>query len=390
MQDTRDLPSFRQLFPWFAQTVLVSPRRVATAALVLIVLMGAGAGVLARNYDATRTRLAREEFLAGALVANDHPEEAAEHFRAALALDREDPAPRRALAVALMELGRSDEAESHLSELLQIDPIDAEANLLRARIAMRRRTYPEAEVFYQRAIYGRWSDGVETPEAVAGRIAARFELLDLLSRTGARIAARAELLRLEAELPDSPPLQYELARRFMELDDPSQAAEVLQRLMKAHPSDASAARALTDALLAAGRFREARDAASHALALDPQDGATRQRVDRINEALSLDPTLRGLSPATRLRRSGELLARVLQDVQSCLTALAPKQPTDWADLQSRARTALSAKPSPRDIDAIEALTEQRLAIVDELWHLRVNQCGTTDGPLAWVVDHLGR
>jgi hypothetical protein len=76
-------------------------------------------------------------------------------------------------------------------------------------------------------------------------------------------------------------------------------------------------------------------------------------------------------------------------VQSCLTALAPTQPTDWADLQSRARTALSAKPSPRDIDAIEALTEQRLAIVDELWRLRVNQCGTTDGPLAWVVDHLG-
>jgi hypothetical protein len=77
-------------------------------------------------------------------------------------------------------------------------------------------------------------------------------------------------------------------------------------------------------------------------------------------------------------------------VQSCLAALAPKQPTDWADLESRARTALAAKPPPRETDAIEALTEQRLAIVDELWRLRVSQCGTTDGPLAWVADHLGR
>src|SRR5262249_41080060 len=142
------------------------------------------------------------------------------------------------------------------------------------------------------------------------------------------------------------------------LGDPAQAADVLQRLMKAHPGDATAAKRLTDALLALGRFREARDAASHALALDPQDRSTRRRVDQINEALSLDPTVRGLSAATRMRRGGELLARVLQDVESCLgapavgaqaggsaAAGAAAAQTDWSGLRSRAQSALAAKPT---------------------------------------------
>jgi Flp pilus assembly protein TadD len=391
VQDTRVLPSFRQLFPSLQQTFLGNPRRVATVAIVLLVLMGTGAGILARHYDATRLRLARAELSAGANEATSHPEDAVEHYRAALALDRENPAIRRALAVQLFELGRSDEAETHLIELLQMDPIDAEANLLRARIAIRREDDVDAETFYERAIYGRWS-GESDAEAAAQRIAARFELLDLLSRTGARIQARAELLRLQAELPNVPRLQHELAGRFLALGDAAQAADVLQKLMKQHSTDVDAARSLTDALLTLGRFREARDAASHALALAPQDHATRERLDQINDALSLDPTLRGLSPGARLRRSGDLLARVLQDVESCMAALspAPQQQTDWSALHARAQTAIAAKPpSPRETDALDALTDQRLAIADELWRLRANACGIPAGPLAWVMEHLG-
>jgi len=395
VQDTRVLPSFRQLFPSLRQTLFGNPGRAATVAIVLIGLMGVGAGFLARHYDATRLRLARAELLAGEADAHSHPEAAVEHYRAALALDRESPEIRRALAVELFALGKSDEAETHLIELLQLDPIDAEANLLRARIALRRQAYDDAETFYQRAIYGRWPDtgGAVSAAAPSQRVAARFELLDLLSRTGARIQARAELLRLQAELPpDAPALQHELARRFIALGDPAQAAEVLQRLMKQYPSDAAAAKRLTDAWLALGRFREARDAASHALALDPRDHATRERVDQINEALSLDPTQRGLSPATRMRRSGELLARVLQDVDACVAALPSDKAPNWTDLQSRAQTAVTLKPtSMRETDAIDAVTDQRLAIVDELWRLRASACGApTPGPVAWVMEHLGR
>lgn len=389
MQDARVLSSFRQLFPWLRQTLFANPRRAATVAIVLLVAMGVGAGVLARDYDAARLRLARDELAAGQAEASSHPEDAVEHYRAALALDRESPAIRKALAVQLLALGNSDEAETHLIELLQIDPIDAEANLLRARIAERRQAGADAETFYQRAIYGRWSgdDG-----GAAQRIAARFELVDLLMRNGERIQARAELLRLQAELPDRPALQHQLARRFLALDDPSQAADVLQKLLKQHPADADAARRLTDALLTLGRFREARDAASHALALDPKDRATRERVDQVNQALSLDPTQRGLSPASRMRRSGELLARVLQDLDTCLAAgSASTPPPDWTDLQARARSAIAARPtSPRETDAIDEVTDERLAVVDELWRLRTTQCGGATGPLAWVLEHLGR
>jgi predicted Zn-dependent protease len=353
----------------------------------LLVVMGVVAGFLARDYDATRERLAGDELRAGAAVANSHPEDAVEHYRAALALDRENPVIRRALAVQLFQMDRPDEAESHLIELLQADPIDAQANLLRARIAAKREAVADAETFYQRAIYGRWSDGV----AETQRIGARFELIDLLSRTGARMQARAELLRLEAESPDEPALQQDVARRFMALGDPTQAAEVLQRLSKEHPTDANAARRLTDALLTLGRFRDAREAASRALALDPRDRAARTRVEQINEALALDPTLRGLLPPARLRRSGELLARVLQDVDGCTGALPAERQTDWSALRARATGGIAAKPtSPRETDALDALTDQRLAVVDELWRLRLATCGRSDGPLAWVTEHLAR
>jgi tetratricopeptide (TPR) repeat protein len=387
VQDTRVLPPFRQIFPFLRLTALATPRRAATVALALLAVMGLLAGLLARDYDATRQRLALDEFLAGAREADAHPEDAADHYRAALALDRENPGYRRALAVAMLDLGRTAEAESHLMELLQRDPIDGEANLLRARVALRRGAIADAELFYQRAIYGRW-----TGDPVAERIAARFELVELLSRKGSRIEARAELLRLQAELPDAPVLQRELANRFLALGDPAQAAEILQRVLKAHPSDAASARTLTQALLAVGRFREARDAASHALALDPTDRVTRRQLDHINEALSLDPTVRGLSASTRLRRSGELLARVLQDVEACAgtAAAGSGPPIDWSGLRSRAQAALSAKPASRDPDDLDALTEQRLAIIEELWRLRVSRCGAADGPLAWIVERLGR
>jgi len=387
VQDTRVLPPFRQIFLFLRPTALATPRRAATVALALLAVMGLLAGLLARDYDATRQRLALDEFLAGAREADAHPEDAADHYRAALALDRENPGYRRALAVALLDLGRTAEAESHLMELLQRDPIDGEANLLRARVALRRGAIADAELFYQRAIYGRW-----TGDPVAERIAARFELVELLSRKGSPIEARAELLRLQAELPDAPVLQRELANRFLALGDPAQAAEILQRVLKAHPSDAASARTLTQALLAVGRFREARDAASHALALDPTDRVTRRQLDHINEALSLDPTVRGLSASTRLRRSGELLARVLQDVDACAgtAAAGSGPPIDWSGLRSRAQAALSAKPASRDPDDLDALTEQRLAIIEELWRLRVSRCGAADGPLAWIVERLGR
>jgi tetratricopeptide (TPR) repeat protein len=381
--------TFRQLFSSLSSTLWGTPRQAATAAVGLLVVMGVGAGILARDYDATRERLAGDELRAGAAAANSHPEDAVEHYRAALALDRENPVIRRALAVQLFQMDRADEAESHLIELLQTDPIDAQANLLRARIAAKRQAVAEAETFYQRAIYGRWTDGVA---AETQRIGARFELIDLLSRIGARMQARAELLRLEAESPDEPALQQEVAARFMALGDPTQAAEVLQRLSKQHPTDANAARRLTDALLTLGRFRDAREAASRALALDPRNRAARTRVEQINEALALDPTLRGLLPPARLRRSGDLLARVLQDVDACAGALPAERQTDWSALRARATGAIAAKPtSPRETDALDALTDQRLAVVDELWRLRAATCGAAaDGPLAWVTEHLAR
>ena len=124
------------------------------------IVMGIVTGVAARAYHDARHRGARAQFEQGEAAANaGRTAEALEHYRAALALDRDHAEYRRALAIALISLRRTAEAETHLEQLLEFDPVDGEANLLLARIAAGRGAFTETEAFYQRAIYGRWAAG---------------------------------------------------------------------------------------------------------------------------------------------------------------------------------------------------------------------------------------
>jgi hypothetical protein len=57
-------------------------------------------------------------------------------------------------------------------------------------------------------------------------------------------------------------------------------------------------------------------------------------------------------------------------------------------LHARAQAALAATAAARDTDALDALTEQRLAVIEELWRLRISRCGPAEGPVAWIADRL--
>jgi Flp pilus assembly protein TadD len=59
-----------------------------------------------------------------------------------------------ALAIALINLGRWEEAETHLTEVLQSDPTNGVANLMMARVSANRDRSAEAITCYHRAIYG--------------------------------------------------------------------------------------------------------------------------------------------------------------------------------------------------------------------------------------------
>lgn len=382
------------------------------AAIALLVLMGVVTGVLAGGYHEAQRRGAADEFSKGEAALNaGRAVDALDHYRAAIALARDDKNYRRALALALLQLRRTAEAETHLAQLLESDPVDGEANLLLARLAAspaqradgarwasgRRSDVVDAEAYYQRAIYGRWP-----VDAAARRLAARFELIEWLTQMGAQTQARAELLRLQADLPDVPFLQRELAARLLVLGQPAQAASILGRELDRRPADVSVAADLARAEMAAGRFVEARAAARRALALDPDDGRTRERFDLINGALALDPTQRGLSAAARFSRSQRLLAMARADFDACLgeqaqgQAVSPDVPALLAtarrlldDERATAETsAATSEPTPPA--SVQGRTDARLAAAEALWSARVARCGASNEALAWIFDRLLR
>jgi tetratricopeptide (TPR) repeat protein len=404
--DLRDIPAI------LGRTALATPRRVLVAAIAIVVLMGAATGVLARAYHEAQHRRAQEQFQLGEAAASaGRAAEALESYRAALMLERDNDTYRRALAISLIGLRRTAEAETHLGQLLADDPVDGEANLLLARIAASRGAFTETEAFYQRAIYGRW-----TTEPAARRLATRFELIEWLIQVGARVPARAELLRLQVELPDVPFLQRELARRLLALGQPVQAADILRRELARRP-DASVAADLVKVELAAGRLPEARDAARRAVSLDPRDRVTRARLEEIAGVLALDPTAPRLSAVERFRRSQRLLRRVRRDLEPCLGKLGPNVPLDLAGaialadalLADPQATSISGSVAARPTTAqnrsgspivatsaqtpernLDARTDARLMAAEALWIARRARCGASPQTLAWIFDRLSR
>lgn len=445
MHDPHFSPDLREISAILSRTALKTPRRVFVAAIAVVLVMGVVTGVAARAYHDARHRGARAQFELGEAAANTGQTTAAlEHYRAALALDRDHSQYRRALAIALISLRRTAEANTHLEQLLESDPVDGEANLLLARINAGRGAFTETEAFYQRAIYGRWSTSAsESGEAPARRLAARFELIEWLVQMGAIAPARAEQLRLQTEVPDVPFLQLELARRMLALGQPAPAAAILRREL-ARRADPAVAADLARAEMETGRFVEARAAARRAVNLDARDQRSRQRLAVINEVLALDPTLRGLPDAERFRRAQLLLRRVHQDLLSCTATAAgtgaaatpstsvPSSSLPSAASAQPARPAQAAPPAElaaalsaaenllADQDAlgprvskpadaqrpevqkpagqpsadatpeptVQERVDARLAAAEALWKARVERCGAVSGPMAWIFDRV--
>jgi len=426
VHDPHFAPDLREISAILSRTALKTPRRVFVATIAVVLVMGIVTGVAARAYHDARHRGARAQFELGEAAANTgRTADALEHYRAALALDRDQPEYRRALAIALISLRRTAEAETHLEQILEFDPVDGEANLLLARIHAGRgaAAVAETEAFYQRAIYGRWiipsgsgpsgsgaSGSVESGsgESAGRRLAARFELIEWLVQMGAIAPARAEQLRLQAEVPDAPFLQLELARRMLALGQPAPAAVILRRELERR-ADPTVAADLAKAEMDMGRFVEARAAARRALNLDIRDRRSRDRLAQINEVLALDPTQRGLTDAERFRRAQLLLRRVHQDLLTCTVITAPATtdvaaatalstaenlledqdavapPVSRPNVQKPSATPSSgATPVPTLQDRIDA----RLSAAEALWNARVARCGAASGPLAWIFDRV--
>jgi tetratricopeptide (TPR) repeat protein len=308
--------------------------------------------------------------------------QAVDRFQSAVSAERGNPVYQRALAEAMLDAGKVEQAQSVANDRLQHDPTDAAASLLVGRALVREGRPREAVSYYHRAIYGQWDS-----DSTGNRVRARFELVDLLARLGAQRDLLAELLPLQDEAPGDLATRRRIAHLFLDAGAPTRAIEIYRDLLRSGEKDGETYAGLGEAELARGNYRSAQSAFNQAVQLAPGDSAIRGRLGLTQRVIALDPTQRGLTPDERYRRSVELLGGALQLADSCFGA--DSSLAHHAVLDS-ARAAIGTRPA-RGGD-LRGRVDADLDLAERLWDLRREQCpaktGAAEEPVALVLERM--
>ena len=296
-------------------TPVTSLTRIAIALVLAVGL----SGFLAYYYRSERASRAQRQYRQGTeLEASGQFEAAVGKFRGALSISHSSE-QRLALARALTEAGHLEEAATAFDTLLRQNPSSGPANLGMARLEVQRNDSQQAVVYYHRAIYGSWQGA-----SPAGRLQARKEVAGVLDRLGEREQARAELMAWKTEAPT----------------DPAPCAS------------------LGEADLAAGDFAGAQAQFRQAARLAPSNAGYRDRLRLVGAIVAMDPSLGGLSPAERIRRSLKLIEAAAGMLDARLAGR-----SGFDDLVALSRTAKRRLQSP----AARGSSEDNVALAEQLW-----------------------
>ena len=337
--------------------------RAATSVSVILIVSFVITGALSSSYWRERTKLGETSFGRGQeLAARGKMAAAVEDYREALLYSPDDQQYRLSLSTALLGIGALDEAQTHLEQLLQADPTNGRINLALAHIALKRGKFNQAIDYYQRAVYEYWP-----PNDIPQRRQARWELIDLLRRNHRQSEVVGELIQLYASAPPDPEQRAKIGFLLIQYGAISEAAQVFRNMERTYPQLAYAHRGLGSVFFSSGEYVSARHEFQHALRLDPNDRESADLLSLTNGVIELDPVLPALGSDERLRRSTNLLNRVIATLAECWTQ---KAPSATAQHQLDEARALAAARHPNDEDF--NLRLQKAA--GQLWQNRASFC----------------
>jgi tetratricopeptide (TPR) repeat protein len=288
-------------------------------------------------------------------------ETAAEEYRRALFFSPDNGDYRLSLATALIEAGRLDEAQSHLEQLAEDEPTNPRIYVGMAEIAARLHRTNTAIADYRRGVYEYWP-----PAEIPLRRAARWELVNLLISSRRKNEAIGELMLLYSSAPNEPHERERVGFLLLQLGATSDASHVFSELVRMFPQEAAAWRGQAEVASAFGDYVAARHSFQRALRLDPNDHESASQLQVINAVIDVAPALPNISSGERLRRSTNLLRRVLKELSGC---------TGGAEFSQEVATgeALLAK-RPKGNDDLSLQMQQA---AQELWQQRSSVCAGT-------------
>jgi len=338
---------------------------------------------LARIDAAENTSNAEREYQKGMqLLTKGRIDNAIDHLRVAAVLDHEASTYPVALANATLSAGRPGDAEQMLIPVLERDATDGAANLGMARVLENEGRLEQAKAYYHRAI-----DGVWPVDSQRNRAAARFALIDLLSRKGDKQELLGELLPIQDDSVTDLQLRKRIAQLFSVAGSPSRAIAIYRDVLKRSGGDREATVGLADAAVAQGDYRAARADFRAALVVTTggESARIRSRLDLVDSVIAMDPTQRGLGLAEQYARSRNLVQRTIASVRSCSGATA--RPVAVA-LDSATHVFLTRAWGAASDEGIDA----NLNLADAVWRLRRDKCPSTprDDALAILHQHLSQ
>jgi len=352
------------------------------AALVLAISIVAFLSYVYRTQRITR---AQEFFKQGnELMQADRYEEAVEQYRHALSITHRSD-QRLSLAIALVKANHLNEAEIYLRELLRENPTSGPANLGLGRIFLENGETSQAISYFHRAIYGSWP---KDPQA--NRIQTRLELINGLGKAGSKPQAQAELLALVSEMPADVAIRRKVGQLLLQFGLQRESATVFQDIVSKDKNNAEAYEGLGEAAFAQGDFGGARKAFGEAARLAPGNETFQSRLHLAEQAIDLDPMLRGLNSSERYQRSERLLEAAVGAMDQCLAGTSvPPPPADLTLLDS-ARKILLRHERPRSYsDAADSM----VSLGTQIWGERIRLCGPAakdEEPLSRVMAQLAK
>lgn len=358
-----------------AQGPVIRAPQIALILLVALVIAGLTAldRWLEQTEEAEMQSSALRDYRNGLnLLEQRKTNQAVDALRQAQALERQNEDYTLGLIQALMAAGKINEAEPLMNQVLEDEPNDGRANLIAARLMLKRGKTRDAEAYYHRAIYGEWPD-----HAAQHRIAARMELIQFLETKGNQQELLAELLPLEQEARNNPQLQQNLAHLFLVAGSPSRSADLYRALLEHNPNDAAAYAGLGEADLQRGEYRAAHASFLAAYHHDSHDPRIRSRLELASTLAALDPTVRELPSMEKYRRSLRILQLGRDDLKQCL-AQQPAANTGY--LQKLLSSAGDALKNQTPAHVTNEMAESVLDRAEQIWQARLNACGEVTPP----------
>lgn len=357
--------------------------------LLILVVIAIGIGVLThyffQSFRQHRSVLEKRWFDRGekALVAG-RPADAVLAFRSALSLSTANPNYERALAEALAQAGRTNEAYAYFSSLHSATPGDGFLNLQLARLSVQRNEPTQAVSFYLAALNGLWyGEGTER------RFDIRLELAKYLMTLNKPNEAQGQLLAAEGNSLDQPGAVLEIANLLTQAGDPSDAWTAYRRVerqrgakptqtLAALQGEANVAESMGQykrAALALDRYA-ARVAEHPKAATAKQKDSARKQSERLQRMLQLIPFY-ALPPKQHSERVLHAAAIAHKRYTRCL-----------AQLQAPEKSNPAPKNAPAPSIAISGISDAdaaQLASLGTQWkqleHLRPQNLAG-DAPLA--------